>query len=131
MAVEIKVDQDDLAGFSGHAQERLKNAAEQYVAELIREANRLEAGRNSGNSPPEITEYMVNDAVTLQRHHGFSSAKPIAWTSKILRVASAVLSLGIGIMYNGERLQDPLYLVAFVIVIALAILTMTISVFKE
>jgi len=96
---------------------------------LIKEANRIEAGRNTANGPPEITQGMVNDAVVAQRH-GLGVIQT-NWWSKVLRILAAILSLIVGFMYDPIALQQQIYLVIFVLLIACAILTMTISILKE
>jgi len=129
MAIEIKIPASDLTGFSDPARARLTTAAEEYVVSLIEEANRIEAGRKTGNGPLEITHGMVSDAVIVQRQ-GLGNSKKSA-LSKILRVVSAALSLAAGIMFDPQLLQNQTYLVVFVLIIAAAILTMTISIMRE
>ena len=129
MAVKISIDDDDVPGFSQPAKERLFQAAQQYVEAVIAETNRIEAGRNTGKGPQEITHGMVNDAVVVQRvRAGPSRSGP--W-SKILRVAAAVLALVAGIMYDTQMLQQRWYLTVYVFIIAGAILSTTVSVLKE
>lgn len=123
------VEDSDLSGFSDTAKQRLKKAAEEYVDGLIQEANRIEAARNTTNGPPEVTSGMVNDAVIVQRS-GLGSPKH-SLSLKLLRLASALLTLLVGIMYDAEKLQDQTYLVLFVLAIGAAIVTTTLSVLKE
>ena len=50
---------------------------------------------------------------------------------RVVRVLAAVLSLLVGIMYDKVRLQDGLYMSLFILVVAGAIFTVTVSTLKE
>lgn len=129
MPINISIPDNDLVGFSDQAQDSLKEAIEEYSSDLIEETNRLEAGRNPTKGVPEVTRGMVTDArIFLKR--GLGSPKK-GWGVKILRVASAVLSLVVGIMYNETKLQDSAYLLIFILIVAATILSVTISTIKE
>ena len=129
MPVDIQIVDDDLKGFSGEARDHLKKATAEYATDLIEEANRIEAGRNSTGGPPEVTRGMVNDAKVLLRR-GLGAPKK-SWGLRILRVIAAVLSLGVGVMYDETKLQSGGYMLLFILAIAAAILTVTISTIKE
>jgi hypothetical protein len=129
MTIEIIVDEKDLKGFSPPACELLKESAEKYIAALIREANRIEAGRNSTSGPPEITKPMVHSAVVAQEN-GLGQPKRSMF-SKFVNVAAAVLSMVVGFMYDAETLKDQTHLLIFIGVIALTVITITISVFRD
>lgn len=129
MPLEIKIQDGDIVGFSAPAKTRLHRAVEDYASSLIAEANRIEAGRNIGKGPPEITQGMVNDAVMVLRQ-GLGSFQS-KLSSKVLRVVAAILSLVVGFMYDAQLLQQRWYLALFVITIAAAILTLTISILRE
>ncbi|MGJ8698242.1 MAG: hypothetical protein ACSHYF_18115 [Verrucomicrobiaceae bacterium] len=108
---------------------KLKGATAEYATDLIEEANRIETGRNSAGGTPEVTRGMVNDAKVLLRR-GLGVPKK-SMGVKILRVIAAVLSLAVGIMYDETKLQSGGYMALFVLVVAAAILTVTISTIKE
>ena len=129
MPVEIQITEDKLGGFSEEARTHLKAATTEYATKLIEEANRIEAGRNSTNGRPEVTGGMVNDAQLLLGR-GLVAPKK-SWRSKILRVAAAVLSLVAGVMYDTAQLQEGSYLLLFILVVAVAILAVTISTLRE
>lgn len=129
MSVEIQIPEDGLTGFSQQARERLKEATAEYATDLIEEANRIEAGRNSTSGPPEVTRGMVDDARVLLRR-GLNVARK-DWGSKTLRVVAAVLSLCVGVMYDKDALQDSGYLLLFILLVAAAILAVTISTLRE
>lgn len=124
-----KIDESKTTGFSPHAIELLRESVKNYAIEVITEANRIEAGRNPTDGAPEITKSMVNDAVLLIRR-GLAAPKK-RFGSKFLRVFSAVLSMVVGILYDPQRLVDSSYMIIFIIVLAAAILSVTVSVFSE
>ena len=129
MSLEIQIPENDLTGFREQAHARLKEATTKFATDLIEEANRIETGRNSTSGPPEVTRGMVNDAEVLLRR-GLSAPKK-SWISKIFRVIAAVLSLGVGIMYDGTALQDSGYLLLFILLVAAAIFAVTMSTLRE
>lgn len=129
MSLDIQIPDDDLKGFSGEARDHLKKATGEYATDLIEEANRIEAGRNSTGGPPEVTRGMVNDAKVLLRR-GLGVPKK-SWGMRILRVVAAVLSLCVGIMYDETKLQSGGYMLLFILAVTVAILSVTISTLKE
>ena len=129
MSVEIDISEDSLDGFSAQARMRLKEVTVEYANELIEEANRIEAGRNSTSGPPEVTRGMVDDAkILLRRALGAPRRR---WGFKTLRIAAAVLSLCVGVFYDKESLQSGSYLLFFVFLVAVAILAVTLSTLRE
>ena len=129
MPIEIKIDDTDTEGFSTPAKEGLREAVEDYASSLIEEANRIEAVRNTGSGPPEITHGMVSDAVIVQRT-GLGKRNN-SYASKILRITAAILALIVGFMYDPQSLQQEWYIGIFVTLVAIAILAMTISILRE
>ena len=128
MSIDIKISDDTLSGFSDEAQTRLRDATVEYATDLIEEANRIEAGSNSTNGPPEVTGAMVNDARVVLRR-GLAPKK--SWGPKILQVMATVLSLAVGVMYDAVQLREGGYLLLFIFVVAAAILTVTLSILRE
>jgi hypothetical protein len=129
MPVEILIPDAAIVGFNDQAQAKLKEVAGKYSNDIIEEANRLEAGHNTGQGPPEVTSSMVTDADTLLRR-GLAQKKK-NFGRKILNIGSSVASLGVGILYDKNSLQSAGYLFLFVIVIAAAILLLTLSTLNE
>jgi hypothetical protein len=72
---------------------------------------------------------MVNDAKVLIRR-GLGCPKK-SWGLRILRIAAAILSLAVGIMYNDAKLQSGGYMFIFIVVVTGAILAVTISTLRE
>ena len=129
MPVEIDIPEDSLTGFSDQARKRLKAAVVKYANDVIDETNRIEAGSSSANGPPEVTRANVDGAVFLLRH-GLGRPKR-ALGLKLLRIAAAVLPLGVGIAYNDSLQKSPGYLVFFILLVAVTMLTVTLSTLKD
>jgi hypothetical protein len=130
MPIEIKIPEADLKGLSKPARGSLKKAVSTYASDVIEEANRIEAGRGSLGAAPEVTRGMIDDAVLVYRRGLGAPRRSKAW--KAFRVAAAILSLLVGVLWNTAKLQsDGIYLIIFVIVLAGAILAVTVSTLKE
>ncbi len=129
MAINVSIDDSQLKGYSTHASEAVESSTKRYISDLIDEANRLEAGRGSKGGVPEVTAAMVHDARdSLSRGIGVARKKV---GLKILKVAAALLSAAAGAMYSDVKLQSGGYLLAFIFVVALAILAVTLSTLLE
>ena len=127
MPVDLKISEADLKGFSQPARDALKKAVAAYATDLIEEANRIEAGR--GSPEPEVTRAMVDDAAfALRRGLG---TPPRNLVLKILRIGAAVLSLLVGILFDPAKLQNGGYMTFFIVVVAGAILAVTLSILRE
>ena len=129
MPIEIQVEDADLEGLSDPAKDSLKSEGEQYIKKVIQEANRLESSQKSGSGPVEITKAMIDKAAFIQKHSIGNSRTPLL--IKFLRIASAVLSLIVGIIFDATKLQNDTYLIVFGIIFALAILTTTLATLKD
>lgn len=129
MAIDLNQNDGDLAGYSEQAKRQLAEEVRNYKSDLVDEASRIEAARGATDGHPEVTAGMVEEAAILLRR-GLGPPKP-RWGQKVLRVISAVLSLGVGIMYDGDNLQNSLYMLGFIILVAAAILSVTIATLKE
>lgn len=129
MSLNIEISDSDLSGFNSASKDQLEKATIEFISNLVDEANRIESGRNTTSGPPEITSSMVNDAkVLLQRGLAIPKRK---LGIRILRVFSAILSLVVGAMYDETKLQNEGYMLLFVFLIAITILSVTISTIKE
>ncbi len=127
--MDINVKDEDLEGFNAQAKAKLQESILSFVSDLIEESNRLESKNNTSGSGPEITSSNVNDAAILVRK-GLSAQKK-GWKNKIVRIIAALLPLVVGAMYNSTKLQDGVYMFSFVIVVAAAILMVTIATIME
>lgn len=127
--MDIEISDGSLKGFNDQAKAKLSEAAVEFVEDLIEESNRLESSRNTTGNDPEITSSMVNDAQVFIRRGLTQPKKGLGL--KILRIAAAVLSLLVGVLYDSTKLQSGGYMLIFIVVITAAILTVTISTIKE
>ncbi|MEI7868981.1 MAG: hypothetical protein WCI11_13915 [Candidatus Methylumidiphilus sp.] len=127
--MQIDIDDKSLAGFNDPAKEELKKSAIQFTEDLLKESFRIEASRNSSSGNPQVTSSMVSDATVLIRR-GLAQPKKKLWV-QLLRIAAAILSLAVGFTYDATKLQDKTYMLVFVIVVAFAIITVTISTILE
>lgn len=127
--MDIEISNDKLKGFNDQAKVKLYEATNEFIDELIEESNRLESSHNTISNDPEVTSSMVNDAQMLIRR-GLNQPKK-GLGLKILRIAAAVLSLLVGVLYDSTKLQSGGYMLIFIGVITAAILTVTISTIKE
>lgn len=127
--MDVSVDDKVLAGFNEPAKAELVKAVREFVEALVKESNRIEAARNPAAGNPQVISSMVTEADILVRR-GFAQPRK-KWGSKVVRVVAAVFPLVVGIMYDATKLQDKTYMLIFVVVVALAILAVTISTIME
>jgi hypothetical protein len=127
--MQIDIDDTTLTGFNTPAKAEVKKATQQFATDLVAEANRIEGSRNANAGPPEVVSSMVVEATLLVRR-GLSQPRK-KYGVKLMRICAAVLSLVVGFCYDATKLQDKTYMLIFVLVVALAIVTVTIATIKE
>jgi hypothetical protein len=127
--MQINIDETTLPGFSIPAKNEFKKSTLKFADDLKKEAYRIEAFHNPAVGNPQVTSSMVTDAATLIRR-GLSQAKQRLWL-KLLRIAAAVLAMVVGFTYDATKLQDKTYMLIFVVIVALAIITVTVSTILE
>lgn len=127
--MQIDIDDTTLAGFNDPAKTALAKAATEFLEDLVKEANRIEATHNTSSGNPQVTSSMVSDAGVLIRRGLARPKKKIG--AKLVRIIAAVLSMAVGFTYDATKLQDKTYMLVFVVVVALAILAVTISTIME
>lgn len=127
--MQISIDDKTLAGFNDPAKVELTKAATEFIEDLVKESNRIEATRNPSSGNPQVTSGMVTDAAVLVRRGLAQPKKKIG--IKLLRIIAAVLSLAVGFTYDAAKLQDKTYMLIFVVTVAVAILAVTISTIME
>ncbi|KLF72867.1 hypothetical protein YA38_07010 [Klebsiella aerogenes] len=127
--MQIDIEDRNLLGFNQPAKDELKKSATDFIDELIKESNRIESSRNPSSGNPQITSGMVTDATVFVRRGLIQPKKKIR--VKVLRVISAIVSLLVGIIYDATKLQDKTYMLIFIVVVAIAIISVTISTIME
>lgn len=106
----------------------LDRLLQQYAADLLSEAGRLEAVGNSVDGGPELTSSHLRDANFLLRR-GYAQ-KPKSKSLVATQLASVVTSLLAGLLADMEKLRDPVILIIFILLLAAAIATSIISIVK-
>jgi hypothetical protein len=129
MATEVVIPDSELVGFTEPAKEKLLAVGDDYLKFVISEANRLEADRNIGGGPPEVTQSMVADAASNYRYTPASRKKQ--WPRKLVSLGSAIASLIAGFMFDFEALKEPTYLVGFIVVLTFVIALNTAQIFMD
>lgn len=127
--MEIKIDENELVGFNEPAKKKLIEVTFDFAIKVIEEANRLESKINSSGGQPEITSSNVSDANTLVSK-GLTKVKN-NWKKNILKIFASLLPLFVGMMYNTNKLQESSYLLLFIGLIAITIVTVTVSIIWE
>jgi hypothetical protein len=127
--MQINVDDKALAGFNEPARTALTKASVEFIEDLVKEANRIEATHNPSSGNPQVTSAMVVDASVLIRRGLARPKRKIG--VKLLRIVAAVLSMAVGFTYDATKLQDKTYMLVFVVVVAFAIIAVTISTILE
>lgn len=127
--MQIDIEDRNLLGFNQPAKDELKKSATDFIDELIKESNRIESSRNPSSGNPQITSGMVTDATVFVRRGLIQPKKKIR--VKVLRVISAIVSLLVGIIYDATKLQDKTYMLIFIVVVAITIISVTISTIME
>jgi len=130
MAVQITIPEKDTACLKQPAIEELKSCVKQFSEDLVKEAGRLEAGRNTAHREPEITSSMVKDANLLLRQ-GYSRPRR-SWVFTFCKLVSAILAFISGLFADMDRLQSsPGTLIGFIILVIVAVLATFYVSFKE
>lgn len=127
--MQIDVDNTALKGFNAQAQQELARSAGAFVEDLIKESNRIESSRHQASGDPQITSSMVSDATVLIRR-GLVQPKK-RWGAIVVRILAAVFPLIAGFLYDPVKLQQPTYMLIFVLVVTASIITVTISTILE
>ena len=119
MAVTIEIPDNDVRHLNPRAQQQLKSNVNEYVDHLLAEASRIEADQHTAAGDPEISSSMIKDAAHLIKR-GYQRHKKSGW-HLTLDIAGSLSALFVGLMFDFDRLKDPLMLVAFLVLLAVAI----------
>ena len=132
MEVKFEIPDDKVKYFSGNAKNKIVEHAQNYVVDIISEAERIELSTHEGDAPSEVTSSHVGHAVNK-----FSSIRIVKKKKRvkiILRIISDVLLLIAGFMFLPERFVSENsfnigYFLAFLLVLTIAIIATIISQF--
>lgn len=129
MPVELKIAEQATQHLNAPASGELKACVERYAADLLGEANRLEAATKSTDGGPEITSTMIKDADILLRRGYRRPPK-----GRVLIVAQLVATVGgflTGLFADAEKLKSPIGFSVFVLALALTVTATVVAVMKE
>jgi hypothetical protein len=111
------------------AQAELERCVSRFRDELVVEASRLEAAANSGTGDPEVTSSMVRDADLLLRR-GYRRAR-ITKGMVAVKIGAVVGSFLTGLLADFDKLANPRWLTAFILLLAVSIALAVIVTVKE
>jgi hypothetical protein len=129
VALQVPLRDSSTETLNPPAQTALSEAVSRYATDLLAEAGRLEAVVNTSGKPPELTSSMIQDADLLLRR-GYSKPKK----TRGLQAAQILAAVGgflTGFLTDAEKLNQPLTLVAFVVILAGTITATVVSVVRE
>ena len=126
--MEIKVDSKKIKGFNVEAEKELESITEDFSTDVIKESYRIESTYYSSSNEPQITSNIVHTAGIFIRRGLLKPKRKIC--TIILRIAAAVLSMIIGLLYNNETLKRD-YLFLYILAIAITLTVVIFSIFKE
>ena len=120
MKIEIEIADSKLENLSDSANDQLKAISKKHIEDILDEAGRLEASRNSSGNNPEITAAIINDAVEFTRKFRFSKRS----TSKkiILQIIAFIATVLTGGLFQPKEFTDKWSLISFLVVFLLAII---------
>lgn len=128
MSIDIKIPDNHLTYLSNHAKDELVTTVTAYTEDLISEASRLEAASRNDSGKPEITRTMIADASLILKK--YPAQKKKTWGNWVNQIISIFSTLFAGALFNIDKFQlDSTRLVAFLIVLAIAIFTNTANIF--
>ena len=129
MPIQINIQDEDIQYLNGPAQVQMQKHVENYIDELLNEASRLEAAQRTTGGDPEINSSMVNDAAHMMSR-GYQKHRKPGWITAC-QVVAILSTLFTGLVFDFERMKDPVMLVAFVVLLAIAITFNVILMMKE
>lgn len=129
MGLQIELSDEDIKYLNPPAKSELIGDIQKYIDELLKEASRLEAAGKTTVGNPEITSSMVKDAALLLKR-GYKRANKGKW-QVILQIGASISTLVTGILFDFEKLKEPLMLVAFMLVFSIALTTSILVIIKE
>lgn len=129
MGVNIDIPDNDVRFLNPPAQQQLKSHINEYVDQLLAEASRIEADQRTATGDPEISSSMIKDAAHLIKR-GYQRHKKSGW-HVTLDIAGSMSALFVGLMFDFDRLKDPVMLVLFVLLLAVALTLNIITIMRD
>lgn len=129
MKLEIDIDDAKLLNLSTNANDQLVSISKKYVEDILDEASRIEATRNSTGSNPEITATIIKDAVDFSNK--FKKGKKKKFIHGLLQLVSFILSTFTGALFQVDKFNIPSNFYWFMIVFLGAVLLNVAVYFSE
>lgn len=129
MPIQITVADNATQHFNPHAIAIAQASVGKYADDLCKEAGRLEAALRTTGGDPEITSSMVRDADLLLRR-GYRQPRLGVWTITA-KVGAPVAGFLTGLLADLQKLTDPAWLIAFIVLLAITITVTVIVASKE
>lgn len=119
MEIQIEIKDEKLENLSHSAKEELKTVSRKYLDDILDEASRLEASRNT-TSKHEITASIISDAVVFSKKYRVPKQK----TSKriIGQSIAFILTILTGGLFKTEEFKSTWYVIVFLLVFLVAII---------
>ena len=129
MPIQIAVAESATQHFNPQAIAIAQASVGKYADDLCKEAGRLEAGARTTGGDPEITSSMVRDADLLLRR-GYRQPRLRGWAITA-RVGAPVAGFLTGLLADLQKLKEPEWLIAFIVLLAITITVTVIVASKE
>lgn len=94
--MKVEVDDNKLKFFSNEAKDLLQEGANDYIVDVIKEAERIEAGTRGRKNTPEITAPYVRQA--SKSNFRLRQGKPMK--SIVAQIVSSISILFAGLLYD-------------------------------
>jgi len=127
--MQIDIPDEDVRYLNEPAKHVFVKSIESHSEELLAEANRLEAAGKSTGGDPEITSTNISDAALLVRR-GYKKPKKSA-LAVFTQVVAALTTFLTGLIFDFERMKQPVPLIIFLILLAIAITTTVLAIVKD
>lgn len=129
MPIQIPIADNVTQYFNPQAIAITQTSVSKYAEDLCKEAGRLEAAARTAGGDPEITSSMVRDADLLLRR-GYRQPRLRGWAITA-RVAAPVAGFLTGLLADLQKLKEPQWLIAFIVLLAITITVTVLVASKE
>jgi hypothetical protein len=129
MKIEIDIDDTKLQNLSRNAYDQLISISKKYAEDILEEASRLEATRNSAGNTPEVTATIIRDAVDFANK--YRRPKKKVFIQVILQLLNFILTAFTGALFDIDKFNDPQKVYWFLGVFLAAIIVNFIIYYKD
>lgn len=131
LEVKFYIDKNKIVGYTDSAKNRISSIAEEYVLEIISEAERIDLATRHGGACIDITDNTILEAARICRIKGYYKKK-----SKVLSLISDALLFATGLFFSLDNFVnngslDIGYTVFILVLIIASVITKCIVHFRE